>query len=289
MGVDQVVIVNDATAALVGGHRPPLGVVCVAGTGSIAFGVNRAKGGRAEAGGHLLGDEGAATPSAWRPCGRCAGPATGAGFADGSDRTCPGALRPAGALRPDRPGLRRVGPGGRRRARPLVGAASDEGDAVAHGIWTGQGTSWPWRRTSVATRLGFLDPGAGPFQVVTSGGLWEGLRACAHASAPPAGRAPAAQVMAPRETPAAGAVPPGAAGGRPARLSTPRRRAVRSAGRGRARVSEDTSLGPTEQRNDRSAQIDRMETREILLLMNDQDATVPGRRAPGHPGDRARR
>ena len=40
-------------------------------------------------------------------------------------------------------------------------------------------------------------------------------------------------------------------------------------------MSEDTSLGPTEQRNDRSAQIDRMETREILLLMNDQDATVP--------------
>ena len=40
-------------------------------------------------------------------------------------------------------------------------------------------------------------------------------------------------------------------------------------------MSEDTSLGPTEQRNDRSAQIDRMGTREILLLMNDQDATVP--------------
>ena len=59
MGVDQVVIVNDATAALVGGTGHPFGVVCVAGTGSIAFGVNRA-GERARAGGwgHLLGDEG---------------------------------------------------------------------------------------------------------------------------------------------------------------------------------------------------------------------------------------
>ena len=58
----------------------------------------------------------------------------------------------------------------------------------------------------MATRLGFLDPGAGPFQVVTSGGLWEGLRACAHASAPSCGKGAGGAGDGPRETPAAGAV-----------------------------------------------------------------------------------
>ncbi|MBX7246351.1 MAG: hypothetical protein K1X53_12715 [Candidatus Sumerlaeaceae bacterium] len=51
--------VNDAIIALMGGALKPLGVIVIAGTGSIAFGVNGA-GERARAGGwgNVLGDEG---------------------------------------------------------------------------------------------------------------------------------------------------------------------------------------------------------------------------------------
>src|SRR5207247_10758037 len=59
LDLDRVVIENDAVASLVGGIGRRVGVVTVAGTGSIAFGMN-ARGERRRAGGwgYLLGDEG---------------------------------------------------------------------------------------------------------------------------------------------------------------------------------------------------------------------------------------
>ncbi|MGI8907729.1 MAG: BadF/BadG/BcrA/BcrD ATPase family protein [Candidatus Sumerlaeaceae bacterium] len=51
--------VNDGIIALMGGALKPFGIIVISGTGSIAFGINRA-GERARAGGwgHILGDEG---------------------------------------------------------------------------------------------------------------------------------------------------------------------------------------------------------------------------------------
>jgi N-acetylglucosamine kinase-like BadF-type ATPase len=51
--------VNDGVIALMGGALKPFGIIVISGTGSIAFGINRA-GERARAGGwgHILGDEG---------------------------------------------------------------------------------------------------------------------------------------------------------------------------------------------------------------------------------------
>jgi N-acetylglucosamine kinase len=88
-----------------------------------------------------------------------------------------------------------------------VGTASDGGDAVAQAILDRAADDLALAARTVASRLGFLDPGAGPFQVVTSGGLWGGLpRLRARFDAALRDEAPAAQVMAPRESPAAGAV-----------------------------------------------------------------------------------
>jgi N-acetylglucosamine kinase-like BadF-type ATPase len=57
----QAVIVNDAEAALVGGVGRRYGVVLIAGTGAIAFGVNAAgESRRADGWGYLFGDEGSA-------------------------------------------------------------------------------------------------------------------------------------------------------------------------------------------------------------------------------------
>lgn len=60
-GVPHIRVCNDAVAALVGGIGQPLGVVVIAGTGSIAYGINaRGEERRAGGWGYLLGDEGSA-------------------------------------------------------------------------------------------------------------------------------------------------------------------------------------------------------------------------------------
>jgi N-acetylglucosamine kinase-like BadF-type ATPase len=57
----NVIITNDAEAALVGGVGHRHGVVLIAGTGAFAYGVNaRGETGRADGWGYLLGDEGSA-------------------------------------------------------------------------------------------------------------------------------------------------------------------------------------------------------------------------------------
>lgn len=55
----QVLPVNDGVIALTGGALRPFGIICISGTGSIAFGINE-NGERIRAGGwgHILGDEG---------------------------------------------------------------------------------------------------------------------------------------------------------------------------------------------------------------------------------------
>lgn len=57
--VANCIPVNDAIIALVGGALRPFGIICISGTGSIAFGVNREEqSARAGGWGHILGDEG---------------------------------------------------------------------------------------------------------------------------------------------------------------------------------------------------------------------------------------
>jgi N-acetylglucosamine kinase len=55
----QCIPVNDGIIALVGGAEKPVGIIVIAGTGSIAFGFNAAgQSARAGGWGHVLGDEG---------------------------------------------------------------------------------------------------------------------------------------------------------------------------------------------------------------------------------------
>jgi N-acetylglucosamine kinase len=208
LGSHEVVIVNDATAALVGGTGSPFGVVCVAGTGSIAFGVNRA-GERARAGGwgHLLGDEGS---------GYAIGLEALRAVCRASDGRGPQTALTALVLErcglPDASGLIGQAYGGWGPAdvaafAPCVGTASDGGDAEALAILDRAADELALAARTVASRLGFLEPGAGPFPVVTSGGLWGGLpRLRSRFAAVLRDVVPAAEVMAPRETAAAGAV-----------------------------------------------------------------------------------
>jgi N-acetylglucosamine kinase-like BadF-type ATPase len=208
VGVDQVVIVNDATAALVGGTGRPFGVVCVAGTGSIAFGVNRT-GERARAGGwgHLLGDEGSGYAIGLEALRAVCRASDGRG-----PRTALTERVLARCGLPDASGLIGLAYGGWGPAdvaafAPGVGRASEEEDAVAQAILDRAGDELAMAAHSVASRLGFLEPAGGPFPVVTAGGLWEGLpRLRSRFGAVLRNVAPAAQVLAPRETPVAGAV-----------------------------------------------------------------------------------
>jgi N-acetylglucosamine kinase len=204
---EQVEIVNDAVAALVGGTGRTAGVVCVAGTGSIAFGMNRA-GERARAGGwgHLLGDEGSGYAiglAALRAVARAAdgrGPATALtdlvlarchlDDPSGLIGLAYGAWQPA-----DVAGL-----------APVVGAAA-AGDAVAEGILTDAAAELALAATTVARVLGFLEPASARFEVVTAGGLWSGLPGLrARFAATVHDEAKGAIVIAPRRSPVEGAV-----------------------------------------------------------------------------------
>ncbi len=201
----ETVIVNDAVASLVGGTGRKLGVVVVAGTGSIAFGMN-ARGERCRAGGwgRLLGDEGSGYDvglSGLRAVCRAA---------DG--RGPPTALT---QLVLDAFGLREAqqliglaygtwGVAEIAAVAPLVLRAAEEGDEVAGAIVDRAAGELALAATTVIRRLG-LEQAA--FDVVTSGGLWQGsARLCRRFATLVAHAAPHATMTSPRAEPAAGAV-----------------------------------------------------------------------------------
>jgi N-acetylglucosamine kinase len=202
---DRVVIVNDAVAALVGGTGRTSGIVCVAGTGSIAFGMNRAGERRRTGGwGHLLGDEGsgyalglAAVRAVCRACdGR--GPTTA--LTDLVLRHC-GVPDPTGLV-----GLAygTWGPSDVAALAPLVGSASTAGDAVAGSIVDEAATELALATFTVA---GALDMRHVACEVVAAGGLWAGVPRLRDTFTRRIHETlPEAEVITPRASPVAGAV-----------------------------------------------------------------------------------
>jgi len=208
---DGTVIVNDAVAALVGGTGRAEGVVCVAGTGSIAFGMNGA-GQRSRAGGwgHVLGDEGSGYAVGLAALRAVCRAADGRGPETVLSRLvldeC-GLSHASGLI-----GLAYGGWGAPQIARlaPLCGAAAATGDAVAGAILEEAAAELALAAATVAGELG-LGSGSGEaapvgFEVVTSGGLWTGLTGLRERFSGGLRRlAPAASVIDPRHTPVQGA------------------------------------------------------------------------------------
>jgi N-acetylglucosamine kinase-like BadF-type ATPase len=168
----QVLAVNDALVALVAGADEDPGVVVVAGTGSIAYGVG-ADGVAARAGGwgEVYGDEGSAF---W--VGRLAL----AAVVRASDRRGPQTLltplvlRHAGADRIDGLVAQVYARGDRRQAiaamAGLVARAEADGDTVAREILSAAAGELTLAARSVVEQLGMRGE---RFRVVLSGGLYK--------------------------------------------------------------------------------------------------------------------
>jgi N-acetylglucosamine kinase-like BadF-type ATPase len=167
----QTLIVNDALVALVAGVGDEPGVVLVAGTGSIAYGVNRDRfAARAGGWGHVLGDEGSGY---W--IGRLALMAVvreADGRGPGTALT-PLVLEHFGIGRVD--GLvRQVYDDQMRRQSvhalgPIVDRARVEGDVVAAEILREAGVELARAAASVIERLGMRGQ---PFETVLSGSMF---------------------------------------------------------------------------------------------------------------------
>ncbi|WP_017718434.1 N-acetylglucosamine kinase [Kamptonema formosum] len=200
-----VVICNDCIIALAGGVGEPVGIVAIAGTGSIAYGQNR-RGETKRAGGwgYILGDEGGGYDIALR--GLRASVRSYDGRLGATVLTdlivCHLGVRSA----EDLVGVvYRRGWGAREIAglAPLVGEAADAGDAVAVGIIDSAAEELV--EAVRAVMGGIFQEGEG-FEVVTAGGAWrisDLLRERFAVSL--AAIAPAAEVIWPRYEPAKGA------------------------------------------------------------------------------------
>jgi N-acetylglucosamine kinase len=200
-----VVICNDCIIALAGGVGEPVGIVAIAGTGSIAYGQNR-RGERKRAGGwgYILGDEGGGYDIALR------GLRAAVRSSDG--RLGATVLRDlivrhlGGKSAEDLVGVvYRRGWGAREIAAlaPLVGEAADAGDAVAVGIIDSAAEELV---EAVRAVMGAIFQAGEGVEVVTAGGGWRisGLLRERFA-AKLAAIAPAAEVIWPRYEPAKGA------------------------------------------------------------------------------------
>ncbi|MBI3974402.1 MAG: ATPase [Chloroflexi bacterium] len=207
-GAGEAVIVNDAVASLVGGTGRRHGVVMVAGTGSIAFGMNaRREHCRAGGWGNILGDEGSgyaiglaglrAVCRAWDR----RGPATSL------MQTILDAhrLRTATELIPlvyGQWGVREIA-----AVAPLVLAAAgdgESGDPVAQRI-AGEAADELALATLAVIRA--LELQTAPFDVVTAGGVWAGSAFLRERFAAMVRReAPPATISLPRNEPVIGAV-----------------------------------------------------------------------------------
>jgi N-acetylglucosamine kinase-like BadF-type ATPase len=169
---EQAIIVNDAVIALWSGTTAGRGVVVIAGTGAIAFGVNaRGEQGRAGGWGHLLGDEGSAYD-----IGRLAMIAALRAYDGRGEPTTLGPLiQQAWGLERLEGLIGRVyGPTLPRpqiaALAPLVVQAAQQGDAVARRILTYAGEELGAVAAAVIRRLDM--PGEA-FDVVTAGGVFQ--------------------------------------------------------------------------------------------------------------------
>ena len=201
----DAIITNDAVAALVGGAGRRLGVVVVAGTGSIAFGLN-AQGQQRRAGGwgYLLGDEGSGYAIG------LAGLRAACRAADG--RGAPTALgeRLLAAFGLSEPtdliGLvyGRWGVPQIAAVAPLVFDSAAQGDRVAKEIVEAAADELALAAAAVIRGPALSDQ---RFDVVTAGGVWSGAPALRERFAA-AVRAvvPLARVVPPRREPVWGAV-----------------------------------------------------------------------------------
>lgn len=156
---DDIVVENDAVAALVGATAKSWGVVVISGTGSIAVGIDRT-GRRVRAGGwgYLIGDEGSGYDIGKR------GLAAVARAHDGRGNytiLVEKALAHYGLKTPDE--LRSVLYRSETRAKdvasfaPLVVAAAHEGDAVSVDILRSAGRELGLSAAAVVKALGFGD------------------------------------------------------------------------------------------------------------------------------------
>ena len=201
----RIAIENDAVASLVGGAGRMLGVVVVAGTGSIAFGMN-ASGERRRAGGwgHLLGDEGSGYAIGLAGLRAVARAHDGRAPATALTDLVLAALHLASPT--DLIGLAygRWGVPDVAAIAPLVFRAEADGDAVAAEIVEAAAAELALAGSAVIRGL-CLEQEA--FDVLTSGGAWQGsTRLRAGFAAAVATAAPRARVTAPREPPVRGAV-----------------------------------------------------------------------------------
>jgi N-acetylglucosamine kinase len=204
-GDGPVRITHDAMAALVGGTGRELGVVAIAGTGSIAFGVNeRGEAARAGGWGYLLGDEGSGYAIGLAGLRAVCRAADGRAPASALTRIV---LAYHGLDRPEQ--LIPLAYGGWTPAdvaahAPLVLRAAADGDGTARTIVVEAAREVALAATTVMRRLG-LD--RGPVEVVTAGGLWDGSDLLRRAFAEEVGRAvEGARVIPPRHEPVFGAV-----------------------------------------------------------------------------------
>jgi len=168
----HTLVYNDAVAALVGGIGKLEGVVIIAGTGSIAYGVNaRGEERRAGGWGHLLGDEGsgyAVGLAALRAAARAydgRGPSTSLG-----ERL----LAHLGASKVENLFsllyLEGFGVDDIASLAPIVAEAAKEGDAVAINILREAGQELGLAATAVIGGLGMEDD---DFEVVLVGGVFK--------------------------------------------------------------------------------------------------------------------
>lgn len=201
----HILVYNDAVAALVGGIGKLEGIVIIAGTGSIAYGVNaRGEERRAGGWGYLLGDEGSGYA-----IGLAALRAAVRAYDGRGASTCLGERLLAHM------GLPRVedlfsllylkgfGVDDIANLAPIVTDAAREGDAVAVGILSEAGQELGLAANAVVRGLGMEDE---DFEVVLVGGVFksgpvllEALRRSILAFAPKA------EIIFPRHGPATGA------------------------------------------------------------------------------------
>jgi N-acetylglucosamine kinase-like BadF-type ATPase len=166
-----VVICNDCIIALAGGVGKPVGIVAIAGTGSIAYGQNRL-GERKRAGGwgYILGDEGGGYDIALRGLRAAVRSFDGR---LGATVLTDLIVRHLGLKSAEDlvEVVYRRGWGAREIAglAPLVGEAADAGDAVASGIIDSAAEELVEAVRAVMGAIFQADEG---FEVVTAGGGW---------------------------------------------------------------------------------------------------------------------
>ena len=204
IGAEDAVITHDAMAALVGGAGKREGIVVIAGTGAIAFGVNaRGEERRASGWGYLLGDEGAGywigLEGLRAVCraddGR--GPTTAL-----RDRL----LAEKGLERPQqlvKPIYAEWKPAEIAALAPAVLECAATGDAVAAEIF--ERAAAELSRAALAV-VRALDLSAQPIDVVTAGSLWHAPLLRARFAHLIADASPGAQVILPRNEPIIGAL-----------------------------------------------------------------------------------